>query len=113
MSLLKTQLLLDSDLLASCFGCVYIFKGFLSSVTSFQIRVGEVGGNTLGFFGGVFSPCGKVIIAHGFQGAVHIWKLNEVKSFPLVNAFLLVTFLFFSKTINLNSNSVRNCSRHD
>ncbi|KAF8788664.1 elongator complex protein 2-like [Argiope bruennichi] len=38
---------------------------------------GEVGGNTLGFFGAVFSPNGENIIAHGHQGSVHVWQLNQ------------------------------------
>lgn len=42
-----------------------------------KVRFGEVGGNTLGFFGAVFSPCGKNVIAHGHQGSIHMWKLNE------------------------------------
>ncbi|CAL1288982.1 unnamed protein product [Larinioides sclopetarius] len=40
-------------------------------------RFGEVGGNTLGFFGAVFSPSGESIIAHGHQGSVHVWQLNQ------------------------------------
>lgn len=39
-----------------------------------KIRVGEVGGNTLGFYGGVFSPDGQYILAHGYNGAFHLWK---------------------------------------
>ena len=39
-----------------------------------QVRVGEVGGNTLGLYGGVFGPHGNLILAHGYQGAFHLWK---------------------------------------
>ncbi|GFU60893.1 elongator complex protein 2 [Nephila pilipes] len=42
-----------------------------------KVRFGEVGGNTLGFFGAVFSPCGKNVIAHGHQGSIHMWQMNE------------------------------------
>ena len=42
------------------------------------MRVGEVGGNTLGLFGGVFSPDGSSILAHGYQGAIHQWLYNKV-----------------------------------
>ncbi|GFY66340.1 elongator complex protein 2 [Trichonephila inaurata madagascariensis] len=42
-----------------------------------KVRFGEVGGNTLGFYGAVFSPCGRNIIAHGHQGSIHMWQLNE------------------------------------
>ncbi|ESO84286.1 hypothetical protein LOTGIDRAFT_176189 [Lottia gigantea] len=43
-----------------------------------HVRVGEVGGNTLGFYGGMFSPDGLKIIAHGYQGAFHHWSLNQI-----------------------------------
>ncbi|XP_061179769.1 elongator complex protein 2-like [Saccostrea echinata] len=42
-----------------------------------QVRVGEVGGNTLGLYGGMFAPDGRSIIAHGYQGAFHQWSYNE------------------------------------
>ncbi|KAI8793258.1 elongator complex protein 2 [Biomphalaria glabrata] len=42
-----------------------------------QVRVGDVGGNTLGFFGGLFSPCGLSILAHGYQGAFNQWSFNS------------------------------------
>ncbi|CAL1584564.1 unnamed protein product [Knipowitschia caucasica] len=38
-----------------------------------QVRVGEVGGNTLGFFGCQMSPDGSMIMAHAFHGALHLW----------------------------------------
>uniref|UniRef100_A0A8B9T7R2 Elongator complex protein 2 n=1 Tax=Anas platyrhynchos TaxID=8839 RepID=A0A8B9T7R2_ANAPL len=43
-----------------------------------QVRVGEVGGNTLGFFDCQFSPDGSMIIAHAFHGAFHLWKQSSV-----------------------------------
>ncbi|XP_039592800.1 elongator complex protein 2 isoform X1 [Polypterus senegalus] len=42
-----------------------------------QIRVGEVGGNTLGFYGCQISPDGSLIIAHAFHGALHLWRQNN------------------------------------
>ncbi|XP_071803184.1 elongator complex protein 2-like [Asterias amurensis] len=39
-----------------------------------HVRVGEVGGNTLGLYGCQFSPDGGAILAHGYQGALHLWK---------------------------------------
>lgn len=42
-----------------------------------KVRVGEVGGNTLGFYGGKFSPDAKSIIGHGYQGSFHIWHESE------------------------------------
>lgn len=43
-----------------------------------KVRVGEVGGNTLGFYGGMFGPDNCSILAHGYHGAFHIWKKNAV-----------------------------------
>ncbi len=42
-----------------------------------KIRVGDVGGNSLGFYGGKFSPNGQSIMGHGFQGSFHIWHQNS------------------------------------
>jgi WD40 repeat protein len=39
-----------------------------------EVRVGEIGGNTLGFYGGLFGPDGKHIIAHGSNGSFHLWQ---------------------------------------
>ncbi|XP_017054373.1 probable elongator complex protein 2 [Drosophila ficusphila] len=39
-----------------------------------QVRVGEVGGNSMGFFGGKFSSDGHSILAHSYQGGFHIWN---------------------------------------
>ncbi|XP_032277142.1 elongator complex protein 2 [Phoca vitulina] len=39
-----------------------------------QVRVGEVGGNTLGFYDCQFNEDGSMIIAHAFHGALHLWK---------------------------------------
>ncbi|TRY84309.1 hypothetical protein DNTS_025420 [Danionella cerebrum] len=39
-----------------------------------KIRVGEVGGNTLGFYGCQMSPDGSMILAHAFHGALHLWS---------------------------------------
>lgn len=55
------------------------------------MRVGEVGGNTLGFFDCQFSPDGSMIIAHAFHGALHLWKQATVNKVRWV--FLLVVLL--------------------
>ncbi|XP_031562089.1 elongator complex protein 2-like [Actinia tenebrosa] len=39
-----------------------------------MVRVGGVGGTTLGFYGGVFSPDGNSILGHSYQGAFHLWS---------------------------------------
>lgn len=38
------------------------------------VRVGEVGGNSLGFYGCKFSPDGSNILAYSYQGSFHIWQ---------------------------------------
>ncbi|KAM5222239.1 elongator complex protein 2 isoform 2-T2 [Ctenodactylus gundi] len=43
-----------------------------------QVRVGEVGGNTLGFYDCQFNEDGSMIIAHAFHGALHLWKQSTV-----------------------------------
>ncbi|XP_012657461.1 elongator complex protein 2 [Otolemur garnettii] len=43
-----------------------------------QVRVGEVGGNTLGFYDCQFNEDGSMIVAHAFHGALHLWKQNAV-----------------------------------
>lgn len=45
-----------------------------------KVRVGEVGGNTLGFYGGKFSPDAKSILGHGYQGSFHIWHESDVEN---------------------------------
>lgn len=42
-----------------------------------KVRVGEVGGNTLGFYGGKFSSGCSSILGHGYQGSFHLWHHNE------------------------------------
>ncbi|XP_056154531.1 elongator complex protein 2 [Lampris incognitus] len=42
-----------------------------------QVRVGEVGGNTLGFYGCQMSPDGSMIVAHAFHGALHLWYKDQ------------------------------------
>ncbi|XP_049859581.1 elongator complex protein 2 isoform X1 [Schistocerca gregaria] len=42
-----------------------------------EVRVGELGGNSLGFYGGMFGPEGRSIMGHGYQGAFHIWHQSE------------------------------------
>ncbi|XP_053303188.1 elongator complex protein 2 isoform X3 [Pleuronectes platessa] len=44
-----------------------------------QVRVGEVGGNTLGFYGCQMSPDGSMIVAHAFHGALHLWCRDQDK----------------------------------
>lgn len=39
-----------------------------------DVRVGEVGGQQPGFYGGVFSTDGNQILAHSFRSALHLWQ---------------------------------------
>ena len=39
-----------------------------------QVRVGDVGGNTLGFYGAVFDPTADTIVGHDYQGSLHVWN---------------------------------------
>lgn len=41
-----------------------------------EARAGDIGGNTLGFYGATFDQTGSFIVAHGYQGALHLWKLD-------------------------------------
>ena len=41
------------------------------------MRVGEVGGNTLGFLGAAWGPhkgAGETILGHSWAGALHLWQ---------------------------------------
>ena len=40
--------------------------------------MGDVGGNSLGFYGGVFGPDGQSILAYGYQGAFQMWRQQDV-----------------------------------
>jgi len=36
--------------------------------------LGDAGASCLGFYGGAFNPSGDQLVAHGFTGALHLWK---------------------------------------
>ncbi|XP_046737679.1 probable elongator complex protein 2 [Diprion similis] len=42
-----------------------------------SVRVGDVGGNSLGFYGCKFGPRGSSLLAHGYLGSFHIWEYSE------------------------------------
>ncbi|XP_076167663.1 elongator complex protein 2 [Ptiloglossa arizonensis] len=53
----------------------------ITGIWSEKVRVGEVGGNSLGFYGCKFSGNGLNILAHGYQGSFHIWEyLDNVRN---------------------------------
>jgi elongator complex protein 2 len=37
-------------------------------------RLGKLGGSTLGYFGAVYGPSDEWVLAHGYQGGVHVWR---------------------------------------
>lgn len=39
--------------------------------------VGDAGADALGYYGGVFSPDGTCILAHGYTGALHLWQRDD------------------------------------
>ncbi|KAJ3153042.1 Elongator subunit elp2 [Geranomyces michiganensis] len=39
-----------------------------------QVRLGEVGGSTLGYYGALFTPDGQLVIANGYNGAINAWS---------------------------------------
>lgn len=52
-----------------------------TGIWSEKVRVGEVGGNSMGFYGCKFSDNGLSILAHGYQGSFHIWEYsNSIKN---------------------------------
>jgi len=44
------------------------------------VRVGSAGGAVAGLYGAQLSPCGTLLLAHGFQGAVHTWVCAPLRS---------------------------------
>ncbi|XP_014471257.1 PREDICTED: probable elongator complex protein 2 [Dinoponera quadriceps] len=42
-----------------------------------EVRVGEVGGNSLGFYGCKFGPDGLRMLGYDYQGSFHIWKYSQ------------------------------------
>lgn len=47
-------------------------------------RAGDIGGTTLGFYGATFDQTGEFVLAHGYQGALHLWR-RDLKSVNLTN----------------------------
>jgi len=58
-----------------------------------DMRVGEVGGNTLGFYNASFMNDEQVILGHSFSGALHSWKLTSSdtwQSYPATTGHMSV-----------------------
>lgn len=45
--------------------------------------VGDAGCSSLGYFGGIYSPDGNSIVAHGFTGALHMWQKEKEGWLPI------------------------------
>lgn len=50
-------------------------------------RLGEIGGGTLGFYGGCFGPQGMSIIACSSHGGFYMWHRYKVVKFLCFNYF--------------------------
>lgn len=48
-------------------------RGF-AGVWMSEESVGDAGPSNLGYFGGAWSPDGDAILAHGYTGALHLWR---------------------------------------
>ena len=59
-----------------------------------QVRVGEVGGNTLGLYGCCFGNQGQSILAHGYQGALHLWEDVQVRRWFILKLDLVLNVCF-------------------
>lgn len=57
-----------------------------SGIWLIKARLGEVGGNALGFFGGLWSPLGDLALAHGYHGSFHIWQSQDTWWKPRIAA---------------------------
>jgi hypothetical protein len=59
----------------------------------FKLRAGDIGGNTLGFYGAKFDLTGQYLVAHGYQGALHAWKRIKYDSNQVFKLNILI-YLF-------------------
>ncbi|KAJ3334109.1 Elongator subunit elp2 [Blyttiomyces sp. JEL0837] len=45
----------------------------LHAIWNTDVRLGEVGGTALGYYGAVFNPAGNSVLAQGYHGALQLW----------------------------------------
>uniref|UniRef100_A0A0M3IHR1 Elongator complex protein 2 n=1 Tax=Ascaris lumbricoides TaxID=6252 RepID=A0A0M3IHR1_ASCLU len=50
-----------------------------------KVRVGDVGGQAVGYYGGCYSPAGTMIIAHSYFGGFYAWSCKQLQ----LQAFLI------------------------
>jgi elongator complex protein 2 len=51
-----------------------------------EAAVGDAGASCLGFYGGAFGPNGDWLVAHGFTGALHLWKQQQQQDENALNS---------------------------
>ena len=68
-----------------------------------RVRVGDVGGNTLGFLGCDWGPAGDKIIGHSFSGAFHLWREREGGQWESEKVFSLSFFHFHLQRMSIKS----------
>ena len=51
-------------------GCYLFWPGLWMAEES----VGDAGASSLGYYGSAWAPDGASIVAHGFTGALHLWR---------------------------------------
>lgn len=49
-------------------------KSLAAGLWMSEESAGDAGPSNLGYFGGVWSPAGDAILAHGYSGALHLWQ---------------------------------------
>ncbi|KAI9338797.1 WD40-repeat-containing domain protein, partial [Obelidium mucronatum] len=62
---------------ASADKCVTVWRPDNSHVWTVDARLGEVGGNSFGFYGARFGPNSSWILAHGYHGAIQFWESDR------------------------------------
>ncbi|KAH0549453.1 probable elongator complex protein 2 [Cotesia glomerata] len=56
---------------------IIIWEPSPSGVWIETVKLGKVGGNSLGFYGCKFNSDGSSVLAQGYQGTFHLWRYNE------------------------------------
>ncbi len=60
---------------------------FIIFFFTIKLRAGDIGGNTLGFYGATFDLTGEYLVAHGFQGALNAWKRTKYDNLVILSIF--------------------------
>ncbi|XP_057331577.1 elongator complex protein 2 [Microplitis mediator] len=56
---------------------IIIWEQSLSGVWIETVKLGKVGGNSIGFYGCKFNSDASSVLAQGYQGTFHLWKYNN------------------------------------